>query len=174
MACVYFHLGKVPGHWSFPQELTSVPLPGHCLLTVPGIPVRKDLPRLDPGPDQRGSMGSESSMESQFLSLVLSPPPQDCEQELQALHCVHSGAVVNIFCLSCRNIHIREFCAEIFKSGCVVQKHWSVIAAKYRYELPGHARLCFVILPNQTWWPRWSLKSQGRRQNNVVYVIVQI
>ena len=35
-------------------------------------------------------------MELQFLSLVLSPPPQDCEQELQALHFVHSGAEVNI------------------------------------------------------------------------------
>ena len=71
---------KIPGHCSLPQELTSVPLPGHCLLTMSIM----------------SSMGSEASMELQFLSLVLSPPPQDCEQELQALHRVHSGAEVNI------------------------------------------------------------------------------
>ena len=33
-----------------------------------------------------------------------------------------------------RNIQIRAFCAEIFKSGRFVQKLWSVTAARYHYE----------------------------------------
>ena len=52
------------------------------------------------------------------------------------------------FFLSCRNIQIRVFRAEIFKSGYFVQKYWSGTVT--RYALPSHARLTIWIGPNQT------------------------
>ena len=52
------------------------------------------------------------------------------------------------FLLLCRNIQIRVFRAEIFKSGYFVQKYWSGTVT--RYALPSHARLTIWIGPNQT------------------------
>ena len=49
----------------------------------------------------------------------------------------------SFFFSSCRNIKFRGFCAEIFRSGGFVQKYWSVIAARYCYELSSHAPRLF-------------------------------
>ena len=63
------------------------------------------------------------------------------------------------FFLSCRNINFRGSRAEIFRSGGFVQKYWSVTAARYCYVLSSQIK--------------WSIKSQNKRQYNVLYDIVQ-